>query len=710
MDIKEVRRLLDPQFGYWAKSTGELLYAHHFAVWSIFRKLSKYVPSIEEKENHLLEIACLIHDTGKMKEEIQTALRAGKKPGTPHKVTSSKEIESYFEKVKWENKPNKEDIKKIVDIIRTHHSVSGKDLTEINTSGAGFYTLLLSTADWIASMEYVSYETVGKLKRIYENKLEFTTVEYSRFSSPTTNLMVIKIVKHYKNKKWEPVCFPENGIIFIGKPNNKLPEKSQIVQEIIENIIRESLKIQSPLPRGYTGDHLTLLSRDFPELFLEVHKDKIKDALGNVDQKPIVFLKLLRDILSAKGMITRDLKQKKPLLDMIDGANSTAAHRKVKERYKKVYKKSPPEKVNPEFFKSLFTRAKLIDVVPEHTKIQYSQNSFLKGLSSDELYSILSSLAKDSTSPTRQRLEEYIKASISMEEEINFRDMAREIFEKYKQYKNTSSAEKGCCERCGCLVSFKMQPALNLTRAPQAFSQIKPKYAYRSICPFCGYDNFVLREGVRSNRVRIFLRLQTKIPDLLVSYDELKRLINHIWNGIRNPRGVIKFKERKELNSLPFPERIEIPVSENGIEEDKKILITDNGLLMQLEDIRDTAFSPKDMKAKYEPLYHIMKLLGFKVALGTEEQEKLFGEEIETNEENYYKSLAIILLARLNEKKQKKYIFSRSLLEKTPSATIKIIGDSAKEKYVPGGLIKCLFKSMVKTKIIIARWKEVKDG
>ncbi|MEA3432514.1 MAG: hypothetical protein U9R01_07605, partial [candidate division WOR-3 bacterium] len=155
--------------------------------------------------------------------------------------------------------------------------------------------------------------------------------------------------------------------------------------------------------------------------------------------------------------------------------------------------------------------------------------------------------------------------------------------------------------------------------------------------------------------------------------------------------------------NLPFPERIEIPVSENRKIADKKMLIADNGLLMHLEDIRGTEFSQKDMKAKYEPLYHTMKFLGFKVALGAEEQEGLFGEEIETNEGNYYKSLATILLARLNEKKQKKYIFSRNLLEKAPSVTIKIVGDSAGRRYIPEGLIKCLFKSMIKAKIVIAR-------
>ena len=88
-----------------------------------------------------------------------------------------------------------------------------------------------------------------------------------------------------------------------------------------------------------------------------------------------------------------------------------------------------------------------------------------------------------------------------MEEEIDFEKLATEIFEKYKLYKKTSNAEKGVCEICGCPVSFKMQPALNLSRSPQSFSQIKAKYNYRSICPLCIYDNFIFRKNVSQNKI-----------------------------------------------------------------------------------------------------------------------------------------------------------------------------------------------------------------
>ena len=217
----------------------------------------------------------------------------------------------------------------------------------------------------------------------------------------------------------------------------------------------------------------------------------------------------------------------------------------------------------------------------------------------------------------------------------------------------------------------------------------------------------VLREGAFSNRVRVYLRIQSKVSDLFVNFEELKILINRLNSGVKNPRSIIKFKEKEELKNLPFPERIEIPVSEEKEKTEGEALTAENGVLFHLDDIRDENFSPKDAKVKYEPLYHIMKLIGFKVALGTEEQEGLFGEEIDTNEESYYKSLATILLAKINEKKQKKYIFSRSILEKSPNITIKVIGDSIKDKKLTEGLVKCLLKEMIKSKIVIAKPKEI---
>jgi hypothetical protein len=272
-----------------------------------------------------------------------------------------------------------------------------------------------------------------------------------------------------------------------------------------------------------------------------------------------------------------------------------------------------------------------------------------------------------------------------MDEETNFRKIAEKSFEGYIAYKKTSDAEKGVCERCGCPVSQKMQPALNLSRAPQSFSQIKAKYAYRAICALCGFDNLTLRENIRGNRNRVYLRIETKVPDLLSHHEEIKRLKGLVASGVGNPRIIVRFRDRADLCGLPFPERIEIPIgSEDWANKltNEPILQGDNGTLFVVRDIQQEDFSPKDLRAQYEPLYHIMKYLGFKVALGAEEQEGLFGEEILTDEEgeNYYLSLAVILLANIIGKESKQFIFARNLILNSPSTVLMSIVDMQEDK------------------------------
>ena len=97
MEIKDVIKILDPQFGYWAKSSGELLYAHHFSVWSIFRKLADFVPSLDREEKELVELACLVHDIGKMRKENQEKLKQNEKM-VEHRLEID-ELKEYFNKV-----------------------------------------------------------------------------------------------------------------------------------------------------------------------------------------------------------------------------------------------------------------------------------------------------------------------------------------------------------------------------------------------------------------------------------------------------------------------------------------------------------------------------------------------------------------------------------------------------------------------------------
>lgn len=700
MNISEVRKILNPQFGYLAKSDGELLYAHHFMVWSIFRKIAEFVPSLDEKEKYLLEIACLIHDIGKMKASIQEALKKGKEPPEPHKVTSEDEIKKYFEKCRIEF--DEKDLKFIADTIRTHHSVSNKDLEEISTPGAEFFTRLLSTADWLASMKYVSFETINKLQKIYRDNIMFTVFQYSRHNSPTACLIVKVAIKKYEENGWKVLCFPENGILFVGRKETKLPKKEDLVEEVYNEIIKESLSLQTPIPQRADRELLSFPANHFIKEFLEIHKNKIIDALGNIDQRGFVFFKYYKDICKSG-----DLKIKNDIVDIITSACGSAgplrtqAKQKFRERFKEEAKNQK------DVLSKLFYKIKLKDILTEEISLPHNISSSidLKDLKPEDLYEILINLAKlKKEKNIKDFLLAYLNSIILMEEEIDFKHLAIEIFNKYKTYKETSKAEKGVCEICGCPVSFKMQPALNLLRTPQAFSQIKAKYDYRAICPFCIYDNLVFRKDVPSGKVTIYLRITNRVPDLFLNHEELKKLINKVRSGVQNPRRIARLIEDKELNKLPFSDIIEIPVGDEKTCGGEEIKIEVNNIFLKLESIDEKEYSPKDVKIKYEPLYHILKFLGFDVSIGTEEQEGLFGERIETNEESYYKSLATIIFAtKIVKKESRKYIYARELIEKGPSVAITTMGKSIEDRMISKDLIKCLIKGMVKSKIVVAR-------
>ena len=713
MEAREAVKILDPQFGYWAKSNGELLYAHHFSVWSIFKRLADLCPSLDESEKELMEIACLVHDIGKMRTENQRKLK-NNEDMVEHRIEMD-ELKDYFQKVDILRDNSDEDIKKVRDIIHPHHSVAEHDLSEIFTPGASFFTNLLRTADHIASMENIFFETLYRFREFYKDKIDFTCFSFSRFASPTTFTILNHLIKSYKEKGWVLLRTFENGAVFVSKPKTTLPGKASCVREINETILKESLSLQKSFPTGYTGDFLTLLSKEYPDIFLECNKEQIINALGNKDQKAVVFFKLARDILSARDLVpiklTKNLiegKNNNPwILGLLESANSTSAHKYTKKMFEKFTGNSPPEKVNRDMIDPIFDKTTIGDLFPKSIDLPKRTDTKFYTLKPNELFELLQAIAKPSKNKKQKSdLEDYISTCISMDEETNFRKIAETSFKRYCNYKKTSDADKGVCERCGCPVAQKMQPALNLSQAPQSFSQIKAKYAYRAICALCGFDNLTLRSDVRSTQSRIYLRLETKVPDVLSHHQEIKRLIGLVAAGVRNPRQIVRFKERADLGGLPFPDRIEIPIDPDKWADEltrSPILQGDNGVLFIIgRDIPQDSFSPKDLRAQYEPLYHIMKYLGFKVSLGAEEQEGLFGEDVLTDEkgEKYYLSLATILLAKIIGKAQKQFIFARNLILNSPSTVMMSLADmqgsEERFKLYSSHLIKALKKANVK--------------
>ena len=258
--------------------------------------------------------------------------------------------------------------------------------------------------------------------------------------------------------------------------------------------------------------------------------------------------------------------------------------------------------------------------------------------------------------------------------------MAKRIFERYKKYKTDYNAENGVCERCSCPVTIGAKRSLGFIDR-YGFSQVRTKPdGDRATCYFCAYDVMFLRAGLNEGNTRIYLRIDSKIPELFDLYPPLKTFVMQIKDGIEYPYSIAKLEDREGLNNIPFAKRITVPLPKPN--RDKQIsdpIKNERGILFEIGSTGGN-YSPKDLKAKYEPLYHVMNLLGFETSIGTEEQIGLFGKKLITVEGDYYKSLAVIVLANFTGKTDKKLVFASELLEKSPSVAISFVGKAVEER------------------------------
>ena len=51
-----------------------------------------------------------------------------------------------------------------------------------------------------------------------------------------------------------------------------------------QELIKQSLALQKHVPTGYTGDFLTLLSKEYPDLFLQGNRQRVLEELGSVNR------------------------------------------------------------------------------------------------------------------------------------------------------------------------------------------------------------------------------------------------------------------------------------------------------------------------------------------------------------------------------------------------------------------------------------------
>ncbi|MCK4730361.1 MAG: HD domain-containing protein [Candidatus Aenigmarchaeota archaeon] len=703
MEKEEVIKILEPQVGYLAKSNGEQLWMHHFTVWNIFKEISEYIPYLKKNKNDkkLLEMACLIHDLEKRNPKYQELFKSG--GGKPikegHKPILT-EIKKYVEA--YTNYSfSKEEIKEIYDIILTHHSISDKNVNEITTNSVGVKTKILKWCDHLASMENVNYNLIQEIREyLGELKLaDLTYFEISRFPSPTTMLFVEEGIKVYKQNGWTPLIVLDNSCVFIGK-NAKMPEKEKITNQILNRFFEETMQLY-PVYHP-TKNILGGLSQIFPFQFLKLErkKEEIKENLSNVDKKGNQFFRLLYDLVNlSQNKEIQNLKKQYKLLNFLSSCLYTSGHKRAKEQWNEYFNEKPSS-INTEKINELLEKIRLSDISPIRYYNTNISNKFLSEIRKDELLSVLSKIAEDSEDKAKiEQLKGTIDNLITAEEEKDFREVAQEIFERYKAYKRTTNSSKGLCERCGCILAMDAKPSLMFKKGGgYGFSQIKAKpQGANATCIFCAYDNMILRKNMSADSSAIYVKIESKIPNEIKQTDEkIYRFIKNLCAGITNPSSIIKFEEKEELRALLLPKRginpilIPIPfIEKEGELKDREIIETERGLIIKIEsrvDLKD--FSPKDYKVKYEPLYHVLNLLGFKVSIGTEEQIGLFGENVITTEEKYNESLAVILLAstlfykQQNKKKwkQKRFIFAKNLLEKSPSVAFRYAGQEDKDK------------------------------
>jgi hypothetical protein len=206
----------------------------------------------------------------------------------------------------------------------------------------------------------------------------------------------------------------------------------------------------------------------------------------------------------------------------------------------------------------------------------------------------------------------------------------------------------------------------------------------------CGYDNLVVREGVRSGSSPIFARIENRIPNLLEHFPSWRSLVDRLSAGLRSPRKIARMQDVEGCENLPFPNWLHIPLTDgtkSGDEGDSKEIVVqqnDRGTLFKI-GFTSSSRGPKDLRGQYEPVYHVLNLLGFQVSLGTEEQDGLFGSPVLTNEVPYLRSLAVVLLAsQLANQKAKtanRFVYASELIERSPSLALSFAAGDGRDRF-----------------------------
>ncbi len=723
MDQQQAVQILKPLMWKVGKSNGEQLWMHQFTVWHVFRQMSDIgaFPALEKEKRELLELACLLHDVKKStpwnqmvisgetdadtllgtylswwhgkgvsidareKVAVKALFSRGR---TDHQIETERDLEfflkDYLNRVKASIPFELNDgrIRTVFDLIK-HHFLKEEDISTSDVPGFGSNLYTLKLCDRLASMESIDPAVIHELRNINRLGRRIFDVTYftiSRPFGPFTALVSDVVFESYRQCGWQPLLYFEGGGVLVGKGETELPDKTAILKKLNEQFLEKSLDA-APLQFGRKSV-LEGMAGDYVHTFLKVKKDELLRKFNEADGG-IAFFKLLTEIVDRCGYNTRTEREKRPALDVLFGL--TGGTRGIPlagpkwEHYRNEhlpYKADGSGKVDKQgAISHVFNCLNIQEAIPEKLFEELNiADAPLKDCTSRVLFDVLAGLAVQYEREGEAALQTYFDEIISIEEEKNFRSITLNRFEQYKAYKrNPSDTTTGVCEICGCTITQK--PGADFAKGQiQAFTQIKARPDVpRKICPFCAYDNSIMRQGV-GKWIPVYVKVYTKVP--MIFREEITEIIKVLKDGIIRLQNIESMEKRW---GLLFPS-VDIPVASSDYDVLEYVATSDRGeMILRLESVDAKKYSPKDMQAKYEPLYHLLNLLGFRVSIGREEQVGLFGETILGTESDYLKSLAVVLLSSAVDK-MRKYLFAKDLIAKSPSVAVAYAGQEEKDR------------------------------
>ena len=697
--IKDLRAFIEPQIGYLAKSDGEQLWVHHYSVYKVCMRLLELLPSFPKSLVIPLQLACLTHDLGKMRNRAQEILRGEVSASRViHKPTYG-EIEDYISKARGLERPaSKEEIKAAYDVAVTHHSVSDEDVIRNSTVYSSSGVLLLRVSDWLASMEEIDTETIERLNAMFlipgspQPIIHFTYFEIGREPGPSTSIIASETLYEFEKQGYRRLVVFPNAAVLAKTGDIVYPDKEVIARRAYDRIREDSLANIKP---DYGTKNLLIgACAEMPRAYLTIHSDQIFDDLSKADLRAVAFFKLFGELLSLLGYGPGG-KENPWALNIVHGLTAGKSGKpKAGRDWEKRTGIELPKTVNGKYdrmqaLKTLFDNLTLSQLLPKRLQdalddeqkqmISPFAGKPLSKLKQKELFGVLLALAQGVNGGDSQkgdRLEE-IEALVSFPVEVDFARIAAERLQAYKRYKKNPDPSKGVCEICGS--AFTQKPG---TEAPagaiQCFSYIKahPKKP-RAICHLCAYDIALIRSDVSPNTHSITIWITSRV-DLDIG-TRLEDAINRINSSLSNPRYLSRMVPLNESFGLPLPYNFKLPLTKNAadlernLEARTKFLQTPFGLFGYLGQVESKGFSVKNQRVAYAPLYDVLRLIGFNVCLTNDLEFRygLFGERRISTLESFFEAVAAMLLSKTFPKNRKNpYCMAADIIANQPSLAV----------------------------------------